>query len=106
LSKSGRDNDGIWPLAPVRDVLEEIGNEKIAQGMVIGLMNQRGAQWRDVGGRQERELAAQYRNWSQQTAVEWPFTSRLLALLAENYDSQAVAYDASCCAEAKQDSMR
>jgi hypothetical protein len=31
LSKSGRDEDGIWPAIPVRNALEEIGNKTIAR---------------------------------------------------------------------------
>jgi addiction module HigA family antidote len=93
LSKSGRDEDGIWPAIAVRDALEELGNQTIADGMAVGLYNQRGPHWRDVGGKQERELAEMYRGWSQQTAVEWPFTSRLLDRIARTYDGEAVWHD-------------
>jgi hypothetical protein len=58
LSKSGPGKDGIWPAEGLRDALEDVGTQKIADGMAIGLYNQRGAHWRDVGGKQERELAA------------------------------------------------
>jgi hypothetical protein len=61
--------------------------------MAIGLHNQRGAHWRDVDGRQERDLAAQYRGWARQTAVEWPFTSRLLEQVAKSYDHDAESHD-------------
>jgi hypothetical protein len=44
-SKSGRDDDGIWPVVPVRDALEGFGNQKIAEGMAVRLHNQRGALW-------------------------------------------------------------
>jgi hypothetical protein len=50
LSKSGPDNDGIWPAVAIRDVLEEVGNEKIAIAMAIGLYNQRGAHFREIDG--------------------------------------------------------
>jgi addiction module HigA family antidote len=93
LSKSRRDEDGIWPAVAVRDVLEEMGNQRISEGMAVGLYNQRGAHWRDVGGKQERDLAAMYRGWSKQTAVEWPFTSRLLERIAHSYDRDAEWHD-------------
>jgi addiction module HigA family antidote len=93
LSKSSRDEDGIWPAVAVRDVLEEVGNQKIAEGMAVGLYNQRGAHWRDVDGRQERDLAAMYRGWSKQAAVEWPFASRLLERIAHSYDRDAEWHD-------------
>jgi addiction module HigA family antidote len=93
LSKSGRDEDGIWPAIAVRDALEELGNQTIAEAMAVGLYNRRGVHWRDVGGKQERELAAMYRSWSKQTAVEWPFTSRLLEKIAQGYDRDAKWHD-------------
>jgi hypothetical protein len=30
------------------------------------------------------------RGWAKQTAVEWPFTSRLLERIAKSYDNDAV----------------
>jgi hypothetical protein len=93
LSKSKRDEDGIWPAVAVREALEEIGNQNIANAMAIGLYNQRGGHFRDVDGRQERDLAAQYRGWAKQTAVEWPFTSRLLEQIAKSYDHDAIWHD-------------
>lgn len=93
LSKSGRDEDGIWPAVAARDVLEEMGNQKISEGMAVGLYNQRGVHWRDVGGRQEHDLAAMHRGWSRQTAVEWPFTARLLERIAQSYDREAKWHD-------------
>jgi len=93
LSKSGRDQDGIWPIVAVRDALEEFGNHRIAEGMAVGRYNQRGPHWRDVGGKQERDLAAMYRGWSKQTAIDWPFTSRLLERIAKSYDSDAEWHD-------------
>lgn len=93
LSKSGRGEDGIWPIPAIRDVLEEVGNQTIADAMSVGLYNQRGVHGRDVGGRQERDLAAKYRGWSAQIAVEWPFTSRLLERIAKNYGREAEWHD-------------
>lgn len=93
LSKSKQDTDGIWPVIAIREVLEEIGNQKVASAMAVGLYNQRGAHWRDVDGRQERELAAKYRDWSKRTAVEWPFTSQLFEQIARSYDRDAQWHD-------------
>lgn len=93
LSKSKQDTDGIWPVIAIREVLEEIGNQRVASAMAVGLYNQRGAHWRDVDGRQERELAAKYRDWSKRTAVEWPFTSQLLEQIARSYDRDAQWHD-------------
>jgi len=93
LSKSGPDDDGIWPAVALREALEELGNQNIANAMAIGLYNRRSPHWRDVDGRQERDLSARYRRWAKQTAVEWPFTSRLLEQIAKSYDHDAEWHD-------------
>jgi hypothetical protein len=46
-------DDGVWPCAPVREVLEEIGSPEIATGMGIGVYNARGVCFRGEGGAQE-----------------------------------------------------
>jgi excisionase family DNA binding protein len=96
LAASPPGNDGIWPAEPVRDILEAIGSPSIETGVHIGAMNQRGMTSRGVyeGGRQERELAARYRQWAKQTAGSWPRTTRVLRGLAETYERQAQHEDA------------
>jgi len=93
LAKSKSGTDGIWPNETVRDVLEQVGTKEIAVGMPIGLYNSRGVQWRGPGGQQERDLAAQYRDWSKTVAVNSPFTSRLLEDIAKGYDRNAEWHD-------------
>ncbi len=93
LSKAPSGSDGIWPCEPVREVLEEVGTKIMADGMAVGLYNQRGAHWRGEGGAEERELAAKYRGWSKQVAFESPFTSRLLERIARSYDHDAEWHD-------------
>jgi hypothetical protein len=46
------------------------------------------------GGQQERALGARYRQWAQQTAGDWPRTSRALRGLAESYEREAQREDA------------
>lgn len=89
LSKSKPDVDGIWPAISVRKVLEEVGSKRIADSMAIGLFNQRGAHFRGVGGKQERELVAKYRGWAQRVSNEYPFTGRLLEQIARSYERDA-----------------
>ena len=93
LSKSPPGVDGIWPREAVREVLEEVGTKRMAEGMAVGLCNQRGAHFRGQGGAQERELAARYRGWSKQVAFSAPFTSRLLERIAKSYDYDAEWHD-------------
>lgn len=94
LSKSSEGTDGIWPREEVRGVLEEVGTTNIARGMSTGRRNARGAHWRDAGGKQERDLAAQYRGWARKLSFDWPFASRLLEDIAKSYDHDAKWYDA------------
>lgn len=93
LARSPTGQDGIWPCEAVRQALEEVGTLDIADGMVMGAINSRGAVWRGEGGNQERELAAKYRLWARQVAVEYPFTSRLLEKVATHYDFDAKWHD-------------
>ncbi|MGY3591736.1 hypothetical protein ACVIGB_008683 [Bradyrhizobium sp. USDA 4341] len=95
LSASKIDADGIWPAAPVREVIEAIRSRDLETGVMIGKSNRRGVTSRAYGddGDQERQLAKQYRDWSEATAFDWPRTSGILENLAKNYDHQAKAHD-------------
>jgi len=85
--------DGVWPCEPVRQVLEEAQSKDIARGMLIGIHNARGPTWRGVGGQQERDIAAKYRGWSKELALEFPFTSRVLEEIAKSFDQDAQWHD-------------
>lgn len=85
--------DGVWPCEPVRAVLEEIASQDIAAGMGIGVYNLRGVHSRDEGGKQERELAEKYRNWSRQLAFEYPYVANLVAHIATRYERDAAWED-------------
>ena len=95
LSASKVDADGIWPAVPVREVIEAIRSRDLETGVMIGKLNRRGVTMRasGAGGDQERELAKQYREWSEATAFDWPRTSGILENLAKDYDRQAKAHD-------------
>jgi transcriptional regulator with XRE-family HTH domain len=95
LSASKIDADGIWPAVPVREVIEAIRSRDLETGVTIGKFNRRGVTMRasGSGGDQERELAKQFREWSEATAFDWPRTSGILESLAKDYDRQAKAHD-------------
>jgi hypothetical protein len=63
LSAARRVPGEAWPPEPVRDVIETCKSRDLEQGFQIGLFNRRGVTVRmpTDGGRQERDLAAQYR---------------------------------------------
>lgn len=95
LSASKVDADGIWPVVPIRELIEATRSRDLETGVAIGKSNRRGVTTRAMGdgGKQERGLAKQFRDWSQAAAFEWPRTSGILENLAKNYDHQAKAHD-------------
>jgi excisionase family DNA binding protein len=105
LAASPQGKDEIWPAEPVRDIIETIGNQNIDSGLHTGVINDRGVTSRGVydGGRQEWQLATQYREWARSTASSWPRTSRLLRGLAESYESEARQNDAEAVIRADTD---
>ena len=93
LSRCPPGDDGVWPCEPVREAIDHIGSQEIAIGMLVGILNARGATFRDEGGKQERQLAEQYRRWSQEVAFEHPFTASMLEQIAASYDQDAKWWD-------------
>lgn len=102
LSGSPNGSDGAWPSEAVRDLVERLGSREIENGLHIGKANQRGMTSRGIyeGGQSERELAAQFRDWSSVVAGHWPRTSRLLRELAESYEREARRQDARASGDA------
>ena len=66
LAAAAIDKDGAWPPAAIRDVIEITRSRELEAGILIGVNNRRGVTWRSPldGGAQERDLAANYRRWS------------------------------------------
>ncbi len=90
--KAGK--DGVWPCEPVRQLLEEVVSREIGIGMMVSVHNARGATWRGVGGQQERDVAAKYRGWSKEIAVESPFVaSEILEQIAQSFERDAQWHD-------------
>lgn len=104
LSGSPDGKDGIWPAEEVRDLLEELENDKIERGLSVGHFNKRGVTVRALseGGDQERKLAEQYEQWAQQVESKWPRTGRLLRERAGQYEREARWQDADADADADQ----
>jgi hypothetical protein len=94
LGRCPAGSDGVWPCEGVREAIEEVGTPGISTGMLIGVHNARGAQWRGEGGDQERALAARYRSWAAQLGMRYLFTTRLLETIASSYERDAESWDA------------
>lgn len=83
-------SDEAWPRQSIRDVIEDLAEEEIENGISVGRFNMRGAFFRDMydGGKEERSLADEYRLWSSKTR-RWPRTSALLNRIADGWDRSA-----------------
>lgn len=106
LAYSDLGEDGVWPCEPVRDVVEQLRSPDIFEGMRTGKFNARGLVWRsmDDGGRQERELAAQYQSWAEQLQITHPHLSaKVLTPLEEQYERLALEQDTQAEVWARQD---
>ena len=97
LSAAKRNDGEAWPPEAVREVLEDIANDDVDQGFVIGLFNRRGLTTRmpTDGGGQERSLAAIYRSDAKASALLWPRTRAVLERIAAGYEADAAREDQS-----------
>ena len=93
LSKAPLGKDGVWPCAPVREALEAVLNDDIAEGFHLGVRNSRGAHWRAEGGAQERELAERYEKWAKSSDYSHPKVAAVLRGLASTYQSEGRWHD-------------
>jgi hypothetical protein len=86
--------DGIWPIEPVRDLIENLANRDIEAAIEVGLLNNRGVTSRAPkgGGAQERDLAREYRD-NASAVASWPRTAALLRRMAESYDQEGRRWD-------------
>jgi hypothetical protein len=91
LASAPADDDNTWPGRPVRDLLEDLQSERVERNLVARLYNRRGMTMRDPedGGRQERELAEQYRTQAATFSGTWPQTAAVLRNLALLYETDA-----------------
>jgi transcriptional regulator with XRE-family HTH domain len=95
LSHSPADDDGTWPCLPVRELIEITRSNDLEIGIQTGVINKRGVTTRlpTDGGAQERDLAKLYRRWSENTRLEFPRTSAMLAKIAKHYEWDAEFHD-------------
>ena len=95
LAQSPRDEDGTWPCLPVPELIEIARSSEMETGIAVGAANKRGVTTRSPtdGGKQERDLAEQYRNRSAKTRLEFPRTSATLAKIADSYEWDAKHHD-------------
>lgn len=95
LSQCPEEPGGVWPCVAVRELLEDPSGERIRNGFLIGVLNNRGVHWRGIGagGVQERSLAAQYRAGASELSATFPHTADVLEDIAKSYDHNAKWHD-------------
>ncbi|WP_461611931.1 HigA family addiction module antitoxin [Cytobacillus kochii] len=93
FSKAPIGEDGVWPCEPVRKALDSVLNDKISRGIIVGVYNSRGAQWRGEGGDQERELAGMYEKWAKALEFSYPQVAVTLRKVAKSYHDEAIRED-------------
>lgn len=94
LASIAPDSDGMSPPRAVRDLIEELQNDDIDNGLQFAIERKRGVTTRGMydGGAQERQLVEQFCGAAQESD-NWPRTRRLLRRLADNYDREARLYE-------------
>ena len=93
LSHSPCEDDDKSILTMVADFLDLFDAENIRRGFGNGIVNQRGAHWRDKGGKQERALADKYRQYAKPWVISHPHVSQMFEDIARSYESEAKYWD-------------
>lgn len=89
------DDNGSWPPEAICKIVEEIGSKELDDGFITGIFNKRGVVSKSPfeGGKQERELAKQYMEYSQKLAIQYQRTRSILKKVTEGYENQAKQED-------------
>lgn len=105
FANSPEDENGMWPLPAVCELIDEVGSDNLDEGFIAGMCRGLMSSVRGVydGGQQEREHAQRYRTWSKQIRSTSRHTARLLDKAAERYEEQAGQEDEQ--ALARQDEL-
>ncbi|MCP5306971.1 MAG: hypothetical protein H6953_16125 [Chromatiaceae bacterium] len=95
LAHARTGEDGIWPGPPVRDILDREELREMRSGFEIGTFNKRGVTTRsmDEGGKQERELADQFRCYANRLVATHPRLAESLEQMARRYEYHAKRED-------------
>lgn len=95
LAYAPPDEDGTWPFAPARQVLDPPDLEQMRRGFHLGTINKRGVTTRSplAGGNQERDLASYYRHNAEKVQHDQPRVAELLDSLARRYEHDAARED-------------
>ncbi|MGD0784331.1 MAG: hypothetical protein ABR969_00755 [Sedimentisphaerales bacterium] len=93
LSYAPSSPDGSWPCVEVRNLIEEIQSSVLENGFQIGKYNQRGAIFRGKDGKQDWDLAKNYKELADKVRIRWPRTASILDGLTKTYENEAKHWD-------------
>ena len=98
------EKDGLWPQIAIAEVLERLKSSDVERGLAIERVNMRGVYTKAMyeGGKQERELAQQYRDWAARQPGAHVRTRALLNAIADDWEREAKEADDA----AKRDKLR
>ncbi len=84
------DSDGLWINRTVAEALNDRDAENMRDGFRTGIYNSRGVHWVDPTGKQERELAEQFRKKAEDIEnAGFQRLAMVLRELADSYDREA-----------------
>lgn len=88
LAHAPADEDGAWPFAPAREILDRSGADDLRRGFSVGVFNKRGVTCRSPceGGGQERNLASYYRSQAERVQYSHPNVAAVLEGIAKSYE--------------------
>ena len=95
LANSPEDENGMWPLPAVCELIDEVGSDNLDEGFIAGMCRGLMSSVRGAydGGQQEHESAQRYRALSRQIRSTSRHTARLLKKAADRYEDRATDED-------------
>lgn len=95
LAHAPSGEDDTWPHPVIGEVIEKLAAIEIEHGLEIERFNMRGAHWKALGegGKQERDLALQYRDWANNMLPRCPRMARVLESVAKDWERHASEED-------------
>ena len=95
LANAPAGTDSVWPHEAVRDLVESVASEHLERAIATGIFNNRGVWMKSIGegGVQERDIAARYAEYAAALTELWPRTSRVVKLVAQEYQADARGED-------------
>jgi len=91
LAHAAPDEEGNWPAKGICRIIDEVGSNELDNGFSVGIYNKRGMVTKSPfeGGKQERELAEQFRKYADKWVVRFPRTAAILRKVVERYENEA-----------------